>query len=85
MFAKSCGCGRIFFIKEWLALPFVGVGIYEVEDGDELVQESRNCPCGSTLARNVAHTKTGFGRGDLLEEHGALLEVVRAMKKAGGR
>lgn len=41
---KTCSCcKRTFTRAEWLSLPFVGIGFLEVEDGEELVQEYRNC------------------------------------------
>jgi hypothetical protein len=48
--AVACGCGLSHTLPaSWLALPFVGLQ----DDGDGGHLELRNCPCGSTLTREV--------------------------------
>ncbi len=48
--AKHCGCGISHDVFEWAALEYVGVMCDESVGTIEL----RNCPCGSTLAVEVA-------------------------------
>jgi hypothetical protein len=46
---KRCGCGLTHDAAAWSCLPYVGVQRDEFE-----ALELRNCPCGSTLAIEVA-------------------------------
>lgn len=50
---KRCACGRAFTRADWEQLEFVGV--QETDDEDAHYRtEMRNCPCGSTIAVEVA-------------------------------
>jgi hypothetical protein len=44
-----CGCGVRYTTAEWVELDLVGVQ----DDGEGALIELRNCPCGTTRARNV--------------------------------
>lgn len=49
---KYCACGRSYCRAEWPMLQYVGVQVVDPDrsDPEPLVQEMRNCVCGSTLA-----------------------------------
>jgi hypothetical protein len=49
---KRCACGRAFELSAWCALPLVGTHRDEVDRKEDL--ELRSCPCGSTIAVNLA-------------------------------
>ena len=51
-FPKTCSCGRIYSLEEWLALPAGGI---QKADGDEDL-EMRHCSCGSTMCVPAAAT-----------------------------
>ncbi|HEY2509468.1 MAG TPA: hypothetical protein VGI39_01310 [Polyangiaceae bacterium] len=44
---KACRCGRAYSAETWSALKYVGTSRYPWGE----VQELRDCPCGSTIAR----------------------------------
>jgi CheY-like chemotaxis protein len=48
---KHCACGRSYDAATWAALPWVG----EIDNGREVGErmELRDCPCGSTIAREL--------------------------------
>jgi hypothetical protein len=46
---KTCSCGKRYTSAQWRRLPYVGV----LDLGDEIL-EHRNCPCGSTIVRDVS-------------------------------
>lgn len=47
--AVRCACGSSWTTKQWAELELVGIQ----DDGEGIMIEMRNCPCGSTRARNV--------------------------------
>ncbi len=47
--AKRCGCGRLHSEADWDRLPYVGLQ----PDGEGGFFALRNCPCGSTLAKEA--------------------------------
>lgn len=52
--AKLCPvCRTAYEGAAWDALAFVGLVLYEVEDGRNIRLELRNCPCRNTLARRL--------------------------------
>lgn len=46
--AVRCACGAAWTTKQWAELELVGI-----QDDEGVMIEMRNCPCGSTRARNV--------------------------------
>lgn len=73
IFHTCPACRRTFTRAEWLSLEFVGVSIYDFDDGDDCteIHEGRNCPCGSTVERLVGRvTPLAPGRAYKLEGRG---------------
>lgn len=75
---KTCPCGRTFTFDQWRELPGCG----RMDDGDGGALDLRNCPCGSTIAVDVAILQEDDRLAFEIRRDARLLRLISAAETA---